>query len=125
VEEFLRYKSAAFRVMRRAREDVEIAGSLVRAGQVVLGLLHAGNRDPACFADPDRLDITRKNNHHLGFGHGAHFCVGASIARLETQIAVSTIVQRLPGLAPAPEPLEWIPSFVVHGVRALPVVFNG
>lgn len=125
VEEFLRYDSAAFRLMRRAREDVTIGDNLVRAGQVVFGLLHAGNRDPARFVDPERLDITRRDNHHLGFGYGAHFCVGASIARLETRIALDTILRRLPGLALTPEPLEWIPSSMIHGVRALPVTFAG
>jgi cytochrome P450 len=125
VEEILRYNSAAFRLMRRAREDVEIGGSVIQAGQVVLGLLHAANRDPAYFADPERLDITRTNNHHMGFGHGAHFCIGAPIARLETRIALNAVLQRLPGLALTGEPLEWIPSYVIHGVRALPVTFSG
>jgi cytochrome P450 len=125
VEEILRYDSAAFRAMRRAREDVEICGNVIRSGQVVFGLLHSGNRDPAHFADPELLDITRKNNHHLGFGYGAHFCVGASIARLETRIALNAILQRLPGLALTTEPLAWLSSYVVRGLRALPVTFSG
>jgi cytochrome P450 len=124
VEEFLRYRSAAFRLMRRAREDVEIGGHPVRAGQVVFGLLHAGNRDPAHFKDPERLDITRKSIANLGFGHGPHFCVGASIARLETRIVINAMIQRLPGLALTAEPLEWLPTSVVHGVRALHVTFT-
>jgi cytochrome P450 len=124
VEEFLRYDSAAFRLMRRARVPVEINDHVIEAGQVVFGLLHAGNRDPAHFADPDRFDISRAHNHHLGFGYGPHFCVGASLARLETQIAIATLVRRLPDLALAPTPLEWFPSFVIRGVRALPVTFT-
>jgi hypothetical protein len=124
VEELLRYDNAAFRVMRRAREDVELGGKLIQAGQIAVGLIHAGNRDPARFTDPERLDITRKDNHHLGFGYGPHFCVGASIARLETQIALNTIIQRLPGLALGDAPLEWYPNHVFHGVRALPVTFS-
>jgi cytochrome P450 len=124
VEEVLRYDNAAFRVMRRAREDVEIGGKLIQAGQIAFGLIHAGNRDPARFMDPERLDITRKDNHHLGFGYGAHFCVGASVARLETRIALNTVVQRLPGLALGDAPLEWFPNLVFHGVRALPVTFS-
>ena len=124
VEEFLRYDSAAFRLMRRARVPVEIDGHVIEAGQVVFGLLHAGNRDPAHFADPDRFDVARADNHHLGFGYGPHFCVGASIARLETQIAIGALVRRLPDLALAPTLLEWFPSFVIRGVRALPVTFT-
>jgi cytochrome P450 len=123
VEEFLRYKSAAFRLMRRAREDVELGGQMISAGQVVFGLLHAGNRDPAHFADPERLDITRKGNQHLGFGYGPHFCVGAPIARLETKIAINAMLQRLPELALPSQPLEWLPTTVIHGVRALHVTF--
>jgi cytochrome P450 len=111
-------------LMRRAREQVEIGDHVIQAGQVVFGLVHAGNRDPAHFADAERLDITRTNNHHLGFGYGPHFCVGAAIARLETRIALNTILQRLPGIALVDEPLEWFPSFVVRGVRALPVTFT-
>lgn len=123
VEEFLRYCGSAFRLMRRAREDLEIGGHTIRAGQVVFGLVHAGNRDPNHFTEPERFIITRTNNHHLGFGHGAHFCVGASIARLELRIAVRTAIERLPGLTLAGGPPEWLPSFVVRGLRALPVTF--
>jgi cytochrome P450 len=124
VEEFLRYTGGAFRLMRRAREDVEIGGCQIRAGQIVFGLLHAGNRDPAHFADPERLDITRSDNHHLGFGYSTHFCVGAAIARLEVRIAINTVLERLPGLELAAGPPEWIPSLVVRGLRTLPVTFS-
>jgi cytochrome P450 len=124
VEEVLRYDSAVFQVVRQAREPVEIGGHVVQAGELVLGLVHAANRDPAQFADPERFDITRSNNNHLGFGYGPHFCVGAPIARLETGIALTTLVQRLPGLALATTSIERLPNLAIRGVRALPVTFT-
>jgi hypothetical protein len=124
VEEFLRYNSAVFQLVRRAREQVEIDGHMIREGELVIGLLHAANRDPARFADPDRLDITRQDNYHVGFGYGPHICVGAPIARMETRIAINTMLQRLPEIALATTSLEWSTNFVVRGVRALPVTFR-
>lgn len=76
------------------------------------------------FADPERFDITRTNNNHLGFGYGPHFCVGAPIARLETGIALTTLVQRLPGLALATSSVERLPNLAIRGVCALPVTFT-
>lgn len=124
VEEFLRYNSAVFQLTRRAREPVEIDGHVIREGDLVIGLLHAANRDPARFADADRLDITRENNYHVGFGYGPHICVGAPIARMETQIAIHTMLQRLPEIALATTSLEWFTNFTIRGVRALPVTFR-
>lgn len=124
VEEVLRYDSAVFQVVRRAREPVEIGGHVIQAGALVLGLVHAANRDPAQFADPERFDITRSDNNHLGFGYGPHFCVGAPIARLETGIALTTLVQRLPGLALATTSIERLPNLAIRGMRALPVTFT-
>lgn len=124
VEEFLRYNSAAFQLIRRAREQVEIDGHVIQAGDIVFGLLHAANRDPAQFADAERLDITRKDNYHLGFGFGPHICVGASIARLEIQIAINTLVQSLPDLALASTAIEWSSNLALRGMRTLPVTFR-
>jgi len=124
VEEFLRYNSAVFQLARRAREQVEIDGHVIHEGDLVVGLLHAANRDPARFVDADRLNITRENNYHLGFGYGPHICVGASIARMETRIAINTILQRLPEIALASTSLEWSTSFTIRGVHALPVTFR-
>jgi cytochrome P450 len=124
VEEFLRYNSAVFQLARRAREQVEIDGHVIHEGDLVVGLLHAANRDPARFAEPDRLDITREDNYHVGFGYGPHICVGAPIARMETRIAINTILQRLPDIALASTALEWCTSFTFRGVRALPVTFR-
>ena len=100
VEELLRYVplGVGSSFARYAKEDVEVGGVLVRAGEPVLGSLSSANRDGAVFADPDRLDLQREQNPHLGFGHGVHHCVGAQLARMELQVAVSTLVTRLPGL---------------------------
>ncbi|MFB7614231.1 cytochrome P450 [Kitasatospora sp. NPDC056181] len=111
VEELLRwipFNSAAL-FPRCAREDVELRGTTVRAGEYLLPSLSAANRDPAVFADPERLDITREHNPHIAFGHGAHHCVGAQLARLELQVMLGTMVRRFPELALAddPESVPW------------------
>lgn len=123
VEELLRFDGPALSVQRRAIEDTEIGGKCLRRGQKVYCMLHAGNHDPARFPEPDRLDITRKDNRNLGLGLGIHFCMGAALARLETKIAINTIVQRLPALRLDTDELTWIPNFANRGLRALPVAF--
>jgi hypothetical protein len=87
-------------------------------------MVNAANRDPARFADPDRVDLRRADNAHVAFGYGAHFCVGAPLARLEGQIAIAAAVRRLGDLALAPGDLTWLPSMVFRGVRSLPVTFT-
>lgn len=123
VEEFLRYEGPALSVVRRAIEDTEIGGRCIRTGQKIYCMLHAGNRDPARFPDPDRFDIGRKDNRHLGLGLGIHFCLGAVLTRLETQIAINTIVQRLPALRLDTDELTWMPNLAMRGLIALPVAF--
>ncbi|HLO03356.1 MAG TPA: cytochrome P450 [Symbiobacteriaceae bacterium] len=123
VEEFLRFESALSVTVRTAQKDVELGGKLIRAGQDVHALLGAANRDPAVFADPDRLDITRSPNNHLAFAVGNHYCVGAPLARLEVQIALATLLQRLPHLALASEQPQWKRSVVFRGLTALPITF--
>jgi cytochrome P450 len=76
------------------------------------------------FPQPDRFDILRDENRHISFGYGAHFCLGAPLARLEGAIAVAALVDRLPDLALAPETPQWSDSFVLRGVKALPVRFR-
>jgi cytochrome P450 len=90
-----------------------------------MAVIGSANRDANYFDNPDSLDITRKNNRHLAFGHGPHYCQGASLARLEGQIAISTLVQRMPNLRlslPA-EQLRWRGTFVLRGLETLPVSF--
>ncbi|MEU6314354.1 cytochrome P450 [Streptomyces sp. NPDC047014] len=126
VEEFLRYDGPVSPgIARFAREDVEIAGVTVPRGATVLIGSALADRDPARFTDPERLDITRRDNPHLAFGHGIHYCLGAPLARLEGQIAIGTLLRRLPGLALAVprERLRWRPGGL-RGPLSLPVVFT-
>jgi cytochrome P450 len=100
VDELLRFQpTAGVGFLNRANADIELEGGTIKAGDRVSLSLSAANRDPAQFTDPDRLDITRTENNHLSFGAGAHFCIGANIARAEAQIAIGTLVQRFPALA--------------------------
>jgi hypothetical protein len=121
VEEFNRYESPSGTLARIALEDVEIEGRTVAAGQVVAGLPWSGNRDPEAFEDPDRFDVGRRDNRHLGFSHGPHVCLGAALARLETRTAVSALIARFPGLALTDDELPWMQSLAIRGVANLPV----
>ncbi|MFF3909617.1 cytochrome P450 [Streptomyces sp. NPDC001848] len=126
IEEFLRHDGPVNPgIARFAREDVEIAGVTIPRGATVLVASAIADRDPARFPDPDRLDITRRDNAHLAFGHGIHYCLGAPLARLEGEVAIGTALRRLPGLAlavPAGE-LRWRPSGL-RGPECLPVTFT-
>ena len=95
----------------------------IPAGSLVLGLLGAANRDPDHFPEPDRLDLGRRDNRHLAFGWGIHFCLGAPLARLEGQLAFGTLLRRLPNLALAAERVEWRQTATLRGLGALPVHF--
>ena len=119
VEEFLRYDSPVQTTDRVATVDCEIAGHPIRRGAVVALLLGAANRDPARFAEPDRLDLGRQDNHHVSFGHGAHFCLGAALARVEAQIVIATLLRRFPDFDGEQHPREWKRSIVLRGPTAL------
>ncbi len=119
VEEFLRYDSPVQMTDRVAAVDCEVAGHVIRRGQVVALIIGAANRDPSRFADPDRLDLGRADNHHLSFGHGAHFCLGAALARLECQLAVATLLHRFPDFDGEREPRQWKRSMVLRGPTRL------
>jgi cytochrome P450 len=125
VEELLRYESPSQHTARLAPEDTELGGKPIRRRQAVIAVMAAGNRDPERFPDPDRLDITRKDNRHLAFGWAAHFCFGAPLARIEGQIAFSTILRRLPTLALEPgAPIEWRTNLGLRGLKALALRFG-
>lgn len=124
VEELLRYDSPIQGISRVAIENVEIGGKKISAGEQVIVYLGAANRDPAQFSDPDRLDLTRGENRHLAFADGIHHCLGATLARVEGQIAINTLVQRLPDLALAEDTLEWRKNISLRGLKALPVTFT-
>lgn len=119
-EEMTRFDSSLQLFERTATRDVEVAGTVVREGEKVAALLGAANRDPAVFAAPDRFDVGRTPNPHLGFGAGIHFCLGAPLARVEIQSVLAALRTRLPGVTLAAEP-ERRPEFVIRGLRALDV----
>ncbi|GAX50592.1 cytochrome P450 family protein [Streptomyces olivochromogenes] len=126
VEEFARHEGPALLAIRRFPvEDVTIGAVTVPAGETVLLSLAAANRDPARFPDPERLDLGRDASGHLALGRGIHYCVGAPLARLETEIAVSALLERLPDLALDTDPAElrWRPSLRARGLLALPVTY--
>jgi len=119
VEEFLRYDSSIQRQSRVANEDMQLHGETIRKGQYVVLFIGAANRDPEHFIDPDRLDITRTENKHIGFGHGIHFCIGGPLARIETQIAISTILRRMPDIRLIEEEPEFVDLLALRKLRAL------
>lgn len=120
VEEVLRFDGPVHLTGRIATADVEVGGVAVQPGQSVTTLLAAANRDPAVFPDPDRFDVGRTDNHHLTFSHGAHYCLGASLARLEGQVALEALARRAPNLQ-AVEPPHYREHFILRGLEALHV----
>ena len=123
VEELLRYDSPVQRTARMTNTDVEVDGRKIAKGSMVVATIGAANRDPAQFPDPDRLDITRRDNRHIAFGFGIHFCLGAPLARVEGQVALGTLLRRMPGLALQAATPEWRESSTLRGLKALPVRF--
>jgi cytochrome P450 len=125
VEELLRYVpiNTAAMFARYALEDVKFGDVVVRAGDPVLPALHAANRDPEVFADPERIDLARNPNPHMAFGHGAHHCVGAPLARLELQESLAELLHRFPNLrlAQGREGVQWKYGVIVRGPSLLPI----
>ena len=97
---------------------------MIRKRQAVIAVMGAANRDPERFPDPDRLDVTRQDNHHLAFGWAAHFCFGAPLARLEGQIAFETMLRRLTRWRLEPGLLTWRDNMGLRGLTALPIAFG-
>lgn len=123
IEEFLRYDSSVQMTGRVTLEDIDdLGGVKIPKGETVLCLLGSANRDPAVYPDrPDRLDVTRQNVKPLSFGGGIHFCLGAQLARIEAEIAIATLLRRLPDLRiDDVENPEWRPTFVLRGLKRLP-----
>ncbi len=123
VEEFLRYDSSVQLTGRVALEDIDDLGGMpIAKGESVMCLLGSANRDPAAYPDhPERLDITRQNVRPQSFGGGIHFCLGAQLARIEAEVAISTLLSRLPDLTldDVDNP-TWRPTFVLRGLKSLP-----
>lgn len=111
------------RTWRIAKADVELARQRIPAGALVVLLLGAANRDPARFPEPDRFDVDRRAAGHLAFSAGAHACLGAALARLETQVAVGTLLRRLPSLRLATASPAWRPTTTLRGLATLPVTW--
>ncbi|MFL6817114.1 MAG: cytochrome P450 [Bradyrhizobium sp.] len=123
VEEFLRYDSSVQLTGRVALEDIDdLGGKRIPKGESVLCLLGSANRDPAVYPDrPEKLDITRPKIRPLSFGGGIHLCLGAQLARIEAEVAIATLLRRLPDLRlDNPENPEWRPTFVLRGLKSLP-----
>lgn len=124
IEELLRYESPSQHTARLAPEDTDLGGQQIAKGQAVVAVMAAANRDPARFADPDRLLLDRPDNRHLAFGWAGHFCFGAPLARLEAAIAFRTVLDRLPGLALSDGPIRWRPNLGLRGLEELRVEFE-
>jgi cytochrome P450 PksS len=126
IEELLRYYSPAeVGTERYAREDITIRGVTIPQGSLVYAVIASANRDERQFPNADTLDLTREPNRHLAFGHGIHFCLGAPLARLEGQIAITALLRRMPDLrlAVPPHALRWRRGPIVRGLEALPLTF--
>ena len=122
VEELLRFQPPVQLDGRMAREDIELGGRRIAAGEWVLAVIASANRDPSVFPDPDRLDVGREKNPHLAFGRGIHYCLGAPLARLEAQLALAALLARLPALVLDPGcPPRWNRNVVIRGLAELRV----
>jgi cholest-4-en-3-one 26-monooxygenase len=125
VEEFIRYVTPIHNMCRVANRDHEIAGTVVREGQQLVLMYSSANRDPAHFVDPERFDVTRHPNHHIAFGFGTHFCLGAALARLEIRTFFEELLRRVRGfrITPGTEPVE-MPNAFVYGLRSASLDFE-
>jgi cytochrome P450 len=122
IEELLRYESPSQFSGRIAPYDLELQGHRIRRGDAIMAMTGAANRDPAVFADPDRLDVSRSPNRHLAFAWGAHFCFGATLARLACGIAYDALFARVRALRFADRPREWRDNLSLRGLSALWII---
>ena len=121
VEELLRYDGPIGAQVRIVQEAQQFHGKTLRPGERVFLMMNAANRDPRAYADADRVDIERHGVPHLTFGFGAHICLGFPLARLEGQIALPAALARWRRIEVAAEPLQWMDSMVLRGMKALPI----
>jgi hypothetical protein len=122
IEEMLRYESPIQQTARIAPEDQELGGKIIRKGEAVIAVIAAANRDPQRFPEPDVFDIDRRDNRHLAFGWGAHFCFGAALARIEAQVAFDSILDRFPNLHGDLERPQWMSTNLGYrGLVSLPL----
>jgi cytochrome P450 len=123
IEEILRFTPSVLYFRRNATRDTEVRGQTIVAGDKVVLWYVSGNRDEEVFRDPDRFDVRRTPNEHLSFGGGAHFCLGASLSRLETRVAFEELLRRLPDVELA-GPVTRVRSNWILGMKSMPVRFT-
>ena len=123
LKELLRFDSPVQYTGRRLKVDVEMHGQVMQKGDLVIPLIGAANRDPAKFSDPDRLDIRRNEGAHLSFGYGPHVCIGATLTYLEAEIAMRSVIQRLPQLGLVGAAQAWGENAVYRSLNRLPLRF--
>ena len=123
VDEFIRWVTPILNMRRTATEDHELHGEAIKAGDELVLMYGSANRDERAFEDPDTLDVTRQHNHHVAFGFGTHFCLGASLARLEIKVMFEELLARLPDVEVTGEP-EMLRSNFIHGIKRMPVEFS-
>jgi cytochrome P450 len=124
IEEFLRYDSPVQWTSRLAGEDLELQGHQIRRNDLILIGLASANRDPEQFSEPDKLDVTRKENRHIAFGHGIHFCLGAALARMEGEIAFTALLRRFPRMRVESRGIQWRSSIFLRGMKSMPIVIR-
>jgi cytochrome P450 family 142 subfamily A polypeptide 1 len=125
VEEFIRWVTPILNMRRTITEDHELHGQHLRAGQQVLLMYSSANRDPRAFDEPERYDVRRPANHHVAFGFGTHFCLGASLARLEIKVMFEELLRRIPDwrLQPFADP-QIQPAAFARGLKSLRIEFT-
>ncbi|MCB1011717.1 MAG: cytochrome P450 [Microthrixaceae bacterium] len=123
-EEFVRWVTPIHNMCRVATEDTEVGGETIRAGDQVVLMYPSANRDTAHFDDPEEFDVTRHPNHHLSFGFGTHFCLGASLARLEIRIFFEELRERVAELAAVPDSVVEMPNAFVYGLSSAEMTFT-
>jgi cytochrome P450 len=124
VEEMLRYDGPVMALTRVARENLDVAGKRIAAGDLVFLMVNAANRDPAAFPDPDAFKVERDAAAHLAFGFGPHYCLGAPLARLEARIAVTELLRRLGRIEATGSMPEWLDTLVLRGMKSFPIAFK-
>jgi len=124
VEELLRFDGPTQATFRSVAESFELHGQQLKQGDHVLLMLGSANRDPEQFIDPDSLDLGRRDNRHLAFSQGPHFCLGAALARLEGQIAIKAVLQRFQSLRIQDDEYKWRPNVFLRGLERLNVSVN-
>lgn len=121
IEELLRFVSPVLWISRIPLQDIDLHGHVLRKGTRVLLGIGSANHDPLEFNDPETLDIRRSKPHSLAFGHGPHYCIGAALAKMEAEIALSALLRRMPQMRLATETFEYEPTYAVRSLKALPI----